>query len=62
MALPASGNRWFTWKAGAAYAAQTRGNGRGKMGRYYQRSDADMMAIWQVAVAETRDLLEGDWS
>ena len=34
----------------------------GNMGGYYQRSDADMMAIWQVAVAETRDLLEGDWS
>ena len=33
----------------------------GNMGGYYQRADADMLAIWQVAVAETRDLLEGDW-
>lgn len=35
--------------------------GDGNFGGYYQRSDDDMMAIWQVAVEETRALLE-DWS
>ena len=32
----------------------------GSFGGKYQRDDADMMAIWDVAVAETRSLLE-DW-
>ena len=36
--------------------------GDGNFGGYYQRSDADMLALWQVAVAETRALLEGPWS
>ncbi|MGC8780853.1 MAG: creatininase family protein [Anaerolineae bacterium] len=35
--------------------------GDGNYGGLYQRSDAEMVAIWQVAVAETRDLLTGDW-
>lgn len=33
----------------------------GNYGGYYQRSDLEMAAIWQVAVAETRALLEGPW-
>ena len=33
----------------------------GNMGGVYQRADEEMLAIWQVAVAETRSLLEGDW-
>lgn len=33
----------------------------GNYGGLYQRSDADMLAIWQVAVAETRELLVGPW-
>lgn len=35
--------------------------GDGNFGGYYERSDEDMLAIWDVAVAETRDLLEGPW-
>ena len=33
----------------------------GNMGGVYQRADEDMQAIWQVAVEETLDLLEGGW-
>ena len=33
----------------------------GNMGGVYQRSDEDMLAIWQVAVEETRALLEEGW-
>ena len=36
--------------------------GDGNFGGYYERPDADMQAIWDVAVAETRALLEGPWS
>jgi creatinine amidohydrolase len=35
--------------------------GDGNFGGYYQRTDEDMLAIWEVAVQETRDLLEADW-
>jgi creatinine amidohydrolase len=35
--------------------------GDGNFGGYYQRSDDDMMAIWQVAVAETREIIEHGW-
>ncbi len=35
--------------------------GDGNFGGRYQRPDADMLAIWQVAVAETRALLVGPW-
>lgn len=33
----------------------------GNYGGYYQRPDEEMLAIWQVAVAETRALLTGKW-
>jgi creatinine amidohydrolase len=36
--------------------------GDGNYGGLYQRADADMDAIWQVAVQETRDLLTSGWS
>ncbi len=36
--------------------------GDGNFGGYYERPDADMLAIWAEAVAETRALLEGPWS
>ena len=36
--------------------------GDGNFGGLYERPDADMLAIWAVAVAETRALLEGPWS
>jgi creatinine amidohydrolase len=35
--------------------------GDGNFGGRYQRDDAEMLAIWQVAVAETRALIEGPW-
>jgi creatinine amidohydrolase len=36
--------------------------GDGNFGGVYQRPDEDMLAIWQVAVEETRGLLEGPWA
>lgn len=36
--------------------------GDGNFGGEYQKSDAVMQALWDVAVAETRALLEGDWA
>lgn len=35
--------------------------GDGNFGGYYERPDKDMLAIWDVAVKETRGLLEGPW-
>jgi creatinine amidohydrolase len=35
--------------------------GDGNYGGLYQRSDADLLAIWQVAVAETRALITDGW-
>jgi creatinine amidohydrolase len=35
--------------------------GDGNFHGLYQRSDADMQAIWNVAVAETRAVIERDW-
>lgn len=35
--------------------------GDGNYGGYYQRPDDEMVAIWQVAVAETRALLAEGW-
>lgn len=35
--------------------------GDGNYGGYHQRSDDEMLAIWKVAVEETRDLLTGSW-
>ncbi len=36
--------------------------GDGNFGGYYQRDDAEMQAIWDVAVAETRTLLDEGWN
>jgi creatinine amidohydrolase len=36
--------------------------GDGNFGGYYERPDAEMQEIWDIAVAETRALLEGDWA
>ncbi|WP_428375403.1 creatininase family protein [Lichenicoccus sp.] len=36
--------------------------GDGNFGGLYQRSDEDMLAIWAVAVEETRALLESGWA
>jgi creatinine amidohydrolase len=35
--------------------------GDGNMGGVYQRSDEEMQALWDVAVLETRSLLEEGW-
>lgn len=35
--------------------------GDGNFGGRYQRSDDEMLALWQVAVEETRALLDGSW-
>ncbi|MFI5310079.1 MAG: creatininase family protein [Gemmatimonadales bacterium] len=36
--------------------------GDGNYGGLYQRPDADLLALWQVAVEETRALLTGSWA
>ncbi|WP_416068126.1 creatininase family protein [Rhizobium sp. ZK1] len=36
--------------------------GDGNFGGYYERPDEEMQAIWDVAVDETRALLEGGWA
>jgi creatinine amidohydrolase len=36
--------------------------GDGNFGGFYQRAGEEMQAIWEIAVQETRDLLDGDWS
>lgn len=35
--------------------------GDGNFGGYYERPDEDMLAIWAIAVEETRALLESGW-
>jgi creatinine amidohydrolase len=35
--------------------------GDGNYGGRYQRADEEMEAIWKIAVAETRDLIERPW-
>lgn len=42
-------------------AAAREALGDGNFGGLYQRSDDEMLAIWRVAVAETRALLGGPW-
>ncbi len=36
--------------------------GDGNFGGYYQRPDEEMQAIWDIAVAETRSLLDEGWA
>ena len=36
--------------------------GDGNFGGLYERPDEDMLAIWEIAVAETRALLEDGWA
>jgi creatinine amidohydrolase len=35
--------------------------GDGCFGGWYERPDAELLAIWEIAVEETRELLEGGW-
>jgi creatinine amidohydrolase len=43
-------------------AAVRTGLGDGNFAGRYQRSDAEMLAIWDVAITETRALIEGLWA
>ena len=36
--------------------------GDGNYGGAYERPDADMLRIWQIAVEETRELLATGWA
>ena len=36
--------------------------GDGNYGGLYQRSDEDMLAMWRVAVEETRALMRDGWA
>jgi creatinine amidohydrolase len=36
--------------------------GDGNFGGFYQRPDDEMLALWRVAVDETRDVIEGPWA
>ncbi len=36
--------------------------GDGNFGGDYQRDDADVLAMWDVAVREARALIEGPWA
>jgi len=36
--------------------------GDGNFGGYYERPDAEMQAIWDIAIAETRALMQGPWA
>ena len=36
--------------------------GDGSFGGFYEKPDAEMQALWDVAIAETRAMLEGPWS
>ena len=36
--------------------------GDGNFGGYYERPDTEMQAIWDVAIAETRGMMQGPWS
>ncbi|TMQ28673.1 MAG: creatininase family protein [Deltaproteobacteria bacterium] len=36
--------------------------GDGNFGGLYQRSDDEMLALWKVAVDETREVIEGPWA
>lgn len=42
-------------------AAVRAGLGDGNFAGFYQRSDAEMQAIWEVAIAETREQIEQGW-
>jgi creatinine amidohydrolase len=35
--------------------------GDGNFGGYYERSDEDMLALWNVAVEETRAIIDQKW-
>ena len=36
--------------------------GDGNFGGLYRRSDEEMLALWKVAVEETRGVIEGPWA
>ncbi len=42
--------------------AKRRVLGDGNYGGLYQRDDAEMLALWDVAVRETREIIDGGWA
>ena len=56
-------SRWSTWRAcSTANPAEVRKIiGDGNYHGLYERPDAEMLALWQVAVEETRAIVEKDW-
>lgn len=52
----------YGWLARVDAAAKREMLGEGNYHGLFERPDADMLAIWDVAVAETRALLEADWN
>jgi creatinine amidohydrolase len=36
--------------------------GDGSFGGYYERDDAELLAVWELGVRETRELLQGGWT
>ena len=46
---------------GGSAADVRRHIGDGNFGGYYQRSEAELAALWDVAVVETRALIAQDW-
>jgi creatinine amidohydrolase len=47
---------------GAGAQEYRRQIGDGNFGGYYERSDDEMMALWSVAVEETRGLIDQNWA
>ena len=35
--------------------------GDGNFGGVYEKPDDDMMALWEIGVQETRDVMNGPW-
>ena len=49
-------------RMGVLAPAETRAQlGDGNFGGFYQRADDEMLAIWQIAVEETRAVIAGPW-
>ena len=42
--------------------AKRRVLGDGNYGGFYQRDDSEMLALWDVAVRETREIIDGGWA
>ena len=61
-AEPAKAHSRLRPHAGVAPEGVRKLLGDGNFGGQYEKPDEDMLALWEIAVAETRELLEGPWS